>query len=552
MGRGASPRSTAGSRRSSSEHGRDAVGAYLGNPNAHNLDALLYGRALVKALGTRNVFSATTVDQMPKHVSAGLMFGTRAQHPGPRRRPHRPPADAGRQPAGLERQPADRARHARPPARDPGARRAQVVVVDPRRSRTAEDADEHHFIRPGHRRAPAVRASLHVTCSRRASPTSAPLAEHVRRARRGAGARRATSRPRPRREACGIDAGEIRRMARELAAAERAAVYGRIGTCTQEFGTLASWLVDVLNVVTGNLDRPGGAMFTKAAAGASNTRGTPGKGKGIRVGRWHTRVRGLPEALGELPGRLPRRGDRHARRRPGPGAVHASPGNPVVSTPNAGRLRRALESLDLMVSVDIYVNETTRHADVILPAPSPLYRSHYDLALYQLAARNVANYSPAVLELDDSADARVADAAAAGRHRGRPGPRRRHRGVRRPRDRRPGGSASSRTRPRRSPAATPEELLAALEPRRGPERMLDWMLRTGPYGDHFGANPGRPHAGEARGGAARHRPRPARAAHPRGAAHGERQDRAGAGADRRRRRPACGRRWRATATAGWC
>ena len=188
-------------------------------------------------------------------------------------------------------------------------------------------------------------------------------------------------------------------MARELAAAERAAVYGRIGTCTQEFGTLASWLVDVVNVLTGNLDRPGGAMFTRAAAGAANTRGTPGKGKGFQVGRWHTRVRGLPEALGEFPvaclaEEIDTPGDGQIR------ALFTFAGNPAVSTPNSGRLARALDSLELMVSLDIYVNETTRHADVILPAPSALHRSHYDVALYQLAARNVANYSPAILGPD--------------------------------------------------------------------------------------------------------------------------------------------------------
>jgi anaerobic selenocysteine-containing dehydrogenase len=273
-------------------------------------------------------------------------------------------------------------------------------------------------------------------------------------------------------------------MARELAAAERAAVYGRIGTCTQEFGTLASWLVDVLNVATGNLDRPGGAMFPKAAAGSSNTRGTPGRGKGMQIGRWATRVRGLPEALGELPVS----GLAEEIDTPGEGQVRALftlAGNPVVSTPNAGRLRRALEDIDLMVSVDIYVNETTRHADVILPAPSPLYRSHYDVALYQLAVRNVANYSPAVLEPDDaqmpewrtllrlagiaagqgpSADLDVFDDLVIG---------------------------SLVARELQDPASSlagrdAQDLIAALEPRRGPERVLDWMLRTGPYGDRIG------------------------------------------------------------------
>jgi anaerobic selenocysteine-containing dehydrogenase len=196
--------------------------------------------------------------------------------------------------------------------------------------------------------------------------------------------------------ATGIAAGEIRRMARELAAADRAAVYGRIGTCTQEFGTLASWLVDVLNVITGNLDREGGAMFPKAAAFQANSAGEPGRGRGVLLGRWQSRVRGLPEMFGELPvACLAEEIDT-----PGDGQIRALitiAGNPAVSTPNSARLNAALEGLDFMVSLDVYVNETTRHADVVLPGPSPLERSHYDAALYQLAVRNVANYSPALL-----------------------------------------------------------------------------------------------------------------------------------------------------------
>ncbi len=287
-------------------------------------------------------------------------------------------------------------------------------------------------------------------------------------------------------DACGIDAETTRRIARELAAADSAAVYGRIGTCTQEFGTLASWLVDVLNVVTGNLDRPGGAMFTRPAAGTSNTRGTPGQGKGVKLGRWQTRVRGVDEVFGELPcaclaEEIDTPGDSQIR------ALLTFAGNPVLSTPNAGRLRDALESLEFMVSVDIYVNETTRHADVILPAPSALYRSHYDLALYNLAARNVANYSPAVFDLPadalgewevllrltgiasgqgydadiDAIDDFVVSALI-------------QREVQDP--------ASPLT------GRSPDELMKSLEPRRGPERILDWMLRSGPYGDQFGGD----------------------------------------------------------------
>src|SRR5947209_15653557 len=274
------------------------------------------------------------------------------------------------------------------------ARGGKLVVVDPRRTRTAEEADEHHFIRPG-TDAHLLFALVHVLFDEglarpgeRLEAMSAGLEEVQRLAQPFTPEAAAT--------ATGIDAGEIRRVARELAAAPRAAVYGRIGTCTQEFGTLASWLVDVLNFLTGNLDREGGAMFPLGAAGHSNASGTPGKGRGARFHRWHSRVRGLGEIFGELPAAcLAEEIDT-----PGEGQVRALitlAGNPALSAPNAGRLEAALDGLELMVAVDIYVNETTRHADVILPVPSPLERSHYDLALYNFAVRNVANYTPASL-----------------------------------------------------------------------------------------------------------------------------------------------------------
>jgi anaerobic selenocysteine-containing dehydrogenase len=287
---------------------------------------------------------------------------------------------------------------------------------------------------------------------------------------------------------CGIAADDIRRLARELAAAPRAAVYGRIGTCTQEFGTLASWLVDVLNVLTGNLDREGGAMFPRAAAGQANSQGKPGMGRGVQIGRWTSRVRGLPEVFGELPvACLSEEIDT-----PGEGQIRGLitiAGNPALSTPNSGRLARALESLEFMVSLDVYVNETTRHADVILPGPTPLRHSHYDLAFYQLAIRNVANFTPAVLEAEPgvheewetllrltgivTGQGPAADVDAIDRF------------VALAMVQRECGDESGPLAGR-----DPEEIMAALGERRGPDRLLDLMLRVGPYGDGFGAREG--------------------------------------------------------------
>jgi len=455
---------------------RNGVAVYLGNPNAHNLSNQLYGRVLLKALGTRNLYSASTVDQYPKQMASALMFGTGTTVPVPDLDRTQYLLMLGANPlqsnGSLMTSPDVRGR-----LRAIRARGGKLVVVDPRRTRTAEEADEHHFIRPG-TDAHLLFALVHVLFDEglarpgeRLEAMSAGLEEVQRLAQPFTPEAAAT--------ATGIDAGEIRRVARELAAAPRAAVYGRIGTCTQEFGTLASWLVDVLNFLTGNLDREGGAMFPLGAAGHSNASGTPGKGRGARFGRWQSRVRGLNEIFGELPvACLAEEIDT-----PGEGRVRALitiSGNPVVSTPNSSRLDAALDQLDFMVSLDVYVNETTRHADVILPAPSPLRRSHYDLALYLLAVRNVANYSPPVLPPEpDLPDEWIAllrltgiaaglgpdvDVSALDEQVAR---------VAIQRETNTDGSPMN--------GRPVDEVLAELEPRTGPERLLDLMLRAGPY-----------------------------------------------------------------------
>ena len=188
-------------------------------------------------------------------------------------------------------------------------------------------------------------------------------------------------------ERCRIPAATIRRVARELAAAESAAVYGRVGTCTQEFGTLTSWLIDALNVLTGNLDRVGGVMWARPLAGGDHTRGTKGRGPAFETGRFRTRVRGAPEVLFQLPAAcLAEEIDT-----PGAGRIRALvviAGNPALSVPDAERLDAALGTLDCLISLDLFVNETARHAHVVLPAPSPLEQPHYDALLYQMAVRN--------------------------------------------------------------------------------------------------------------------------------------------------------------------
>ncbi len=461
------------------QHGRDALAFYVGNPNAHNLASLLYLPVLLHASGTHNLFTASTVDQMPKQVTAAMMFGTALSVPVPDLERTGYLLLLGANPlvsnGSLMTAPDMRGR-----LRRLRQRGGKIVVIDPYRTRTAQEADEHHFMRPGYD-AHFLFAIVHTLF---AEGLVAPgrLAEHTN----GLEQVRALSQSfTPERVApvCGIEADTIRSIARDLAAAPRAAVYGRIGTCTQEFGTLASWLVDVLNVLTGNLDREGGAMFTMAAAGARNTNGTPAKGRGVRFGRWKSRVRGAPEVFGELPASCLA----EEIETPGEGQVRALitlAGNPALSTPNSTRLQQSLATLEYMVSVDIYLNETTRHAHVILPPPAPLAHSHYDIALYQLAVHNVAHYSPPVVERDPGtldeweiflrlAAILGGQGAAAGAHlvddMSMAALVKREVAT-------PGSPVEGRD---------PLELLAALASRRGPERMLDFLLRTGPYGDGF-------------------------------------------------------------------
>jgi anaerobic selenocysteine-containing dehydrogenase len=280
----------------------------------------------------------------------------------------------------------------------------------------------------------------------------------------------------------GIRADSIRRLAAELASAGRAAVYGRIGTHTVEFGTIAAWAVDVLNVLTGNLDQPGGAMFPRAAHDRRRS-GEPGRG--FRTGRWHSRVRGLPEVRGELP--VATLADEIET--PGAGQIRALvtvAGNPVLSTPNGARLDRALERLEFMVSVDPYRNETTRHAHVVLPPPGPLERPHYDLAFGSLMVRQGAHWSPVAVAggsvSEEEILARLTLVAAGQPVTGEPAL---------VEDTIVGALIAAEQKCADSPIAgrDPAEIRAALHGASASERIVDFLLRTGPWGEGFGRDP---------------------------------------------------------------
>jgi anaerobic selenocysteine-containing dehydrogenase len=366
-------------------HGDDAVAVYLGNPTVHNLGAILFVPDFVRALRTKNCFSATSVDQLAHQVASWAMFGHQLLFPIPDidRTDFflivggNPVASNG----SLMTVPDVRNRLAA--IRERGGR---VVVVDPRRGETASIADQHLFIRPGS----DVFLFLALLQVIFAEQLDAPgrLAsfsdglDAVRTAVAAWGPERAAG-------LTGIAARDISALARSFAGAPTAVAHARMGASTQAHGGLCQWLVQVLNIVTGNLDRPGGALFTSPALDA-----LPNVGRGS-LGRWRSRVRGLPEFGGELPvATLAEEIDTS-----GPGAVRAlvtHAGNPALSTPNGRRLERAIASLEFFVAIDFYRNETTRHAHLILPPTEPLEHTHYDVAFYLLSVRNFARSLAAV------------------------------------------------------------------------------------------------------------------------------------------------------------
>jgi anaerobic selenocysteine-containing dehydrogenase len=463
------------------EHGGNSVGVYLGNPNAHTIAGALYAPLVIRALGTQHVYTASTLDQMPKQVACGYLYGN---------------------PFAFTVPDLDRTDHlviigANPlvsngslatAADFPGKLKAlrkrggRLTVIDPNRTRTAELADRHLAPRPG-TDAALLFGLVHVLFDENLVDLGG-VAEHIT----GVDDVRELAAGFPPEAVavhCGVRADEIRSLAREIAVAPSAAVYGRIGTTTVEFGTLASWLIDVVNTLTGNLDRPGGVMFAQSPVGRAPR--PPRPGPGFLTGRWHSRVSGYPEVTAELPAaalaeEIDTPGDGQMR------ALITIAGNPVLSAPNGERLSKALDSVGFMVSVDPYVNETTRHADVILPPPPPSQSAHFDVALTNVVTRNNARYSPPALPLADGrpdepemlsriamiaygagpdADASLADEQLIAT------------------------TLAKEVNDPRSPVAgrAVEELAAQLAAGPGYERRLDMMLRLGPYGDAFGAEP---------------------------------------------------------------
>ncbi len=459
--------------------GDDALAIYLGNPNVHNLAGAFYVGPLIRALRTRSVYSASTVDQMPRHVSCGHMYGSGGTIPVPDLDRTDYLLMLGANPyesnGSLATAPDWPGRMSRIQERG-----GKIVVVDPRRTRTAKAADEHLTILPG-TDAHLLLSIANVIVEEDLSDAGA-AALHIEGFELALAAVKAFT-PELAAARTGIPAQDIVRIAREFAAAPSAAAYGRMGAHTTRFGTLASWAADLITILTGNLDRAGGIMFPLAAH--ARPRRT-GPGKGFKVGRWSSRVRELPEVQGEFPvSTLAEEIEIE-----GPGRIRALftvGGNPAISIPNGGgRLDEALAGLDFMVSVDPYLNETTRHADVVLPPPSALERSHFDVSFTGIAIRNVANYSAAVFPAAGPSEADIlaklsliasgqgADAKTEDMHQL----------LLRGLVQSEVGKAHSRIAGR-----DVDEILAGCAGRPPEEQFLDVLIRTGSYGDGFGADP---------------------------------------------------------------
>ena len=458
---------------------RDHTAVYLGNPTVHSLDAMLYSRAVIAALGSPSVFSASTVDQRPREIASGLLYGQSVTIPVPDidrtdtllvlgANPYVSNGSLATAPDWPGRIEALRARG------------GTLVVVDPVRTRTAEHADLHLAIRPTtdalllaaiatelvrlarHRPDPADADSLARVVTALADFTPDTVAERV-----------------------GLPAREITALAERLADSEHPCVYGRLGTTVTPFGTTASWLVDVVNALLGALDRPGGAMFPTNPAGSKNTRSDDPHGREQRLGRRRTSVSSSPIELGEHPVAVLAEEIEAGH----VDVLVTVAGNPVLSCPDSERLDAALGNVAFMVSVDCYLNETTRHADVILPPPSHLQKSHFDLAFGNLSIRNVANYSPPVLPLDDhelpewEVLARLAAVlGGAGGDRA---------DAERVDDMLYSQTVSGALASDRCPPGVDEETIhTATSDRTGPDRILDVLLRSGPWGDWFGNGEG--------------------------------------------------------------
>jgi anaerobic selenocysteine-containing dehydrogenase len=372
------------------QHGRNAVAVYQGNPSVHNYGLMTHSNYFLGLLKTRNRFSATSVDQLPHHLTSHLMYGHGLLIPIPDIDHTDFMLILGGNPLvsnGSIMTVPDVEKRLKAVQKRGG----KLVVVDPRRTETAAIADQHVFIKPG-QDAALLLGLLNTLFEENLGSDSHLLVDGLNDVRQAIAGFTAETMS----ERCAIPAHAIRQLAREFASAKSAVCYGRMGVSTQVFGTLCQWLVQLINLVTGNLDRVGGALCTEPAVDLVATT------SGGHYNQWQSRVSALPEYAGELPvaalaEEMLTQGEGQVR------ALITVAGNPVLSTPNGRQLERGLSGLEFMLSIDFYINETTRFADLILPPTAPLEHDHYDATFNLLAVRNVTRFNQAVLPKPDGA-----------------------------------------------------------------------------------------------------------------------------------------------------
>ena len=454
-------------------HGPSTIGVFVGEPTGHDVGALLYTTLFMQSFASPRLFSSATMDQFPKNVTLKRMYGDGEMYVIPDIARTDLFICMGGNPLASQGSlmGTPNAKKALAAIRERGGR---VIVLDPRRSETAAVADEHHFIKPGSD-AYLLAAMCHVFFDEGLVDLGrfAAFIDGVDEIREWT---RALS-PEAVSAATGMTAETIRALAREYATTPRAALYGRIGTCTQEFGTLSSWLLDVAAILTNHLDEVGCMMFPRPATGDTE----PGREQpDMPVGLYRTVARGLPLIDGQLPGgamaeEIEERSAGKQRMR----ALVTVAGNPVLSAPNGDRLSEAMGELDFMLSVDIYLNETTSHADLILPTRVHAERPNYDLVYTRTCSRNYARYSPALFEPDPGLldhwqvlleiTARLNDTT-----------------IEAVDEQLLDDLAQKITAPgARCEGVDRAKIRAAIGDEIGPLRILDMTLRGGPYGDRF-------------------------------------------------------------------
>jgi anaerobic selenocysteine-containing dehydrogenase len=453
------------------KYGIGGVTAYTGNPLAHSFSLARYAGVLMGMSGMPVTYSPGTVDQWPKNLSSHLMYGLWWNFPVPDIERTDLLVIMGANPAASQG-----SLLAAPNVMgliDGIRKRGKVIVIDPVRTLTAARADEWLPIVPGTDAALLLAVAHTLFDEDLAKP--GPHVDGVDTMRCAV----ADWPPERVSAVTGIDEDRIRRLARELAGTERSVVYGRIGLCNQEFGSLASWLVDVINILTGHFDVPGGAMFPRPAAWSITTAPLPGLEDGApEFGRWHTRVRGAKEVLGQAP--VSCMAEEIAT--PGDGQLKALitvAGNPVLSTPAGDKLDEVLPMLEAMISVDLWLNETTRHADVILPGLSPLEQPHHDDLILLFAIHSIANYSAPVFDPGDRPHEWEILIRLTGLCAGTPAEDVDVAAI-------DDGFFDYLAFTRGLDGVQ----IRKLYEHGGPERMLDLTLRTGPFGDQYGEKPG--------------------------------------------------------------